>query len=76
MVVIQGGSYFSLHAHFMFGNFIYIFIKNYSDIKEIEIFENCYLYTAYADETTLFLIDENSIFYLSKNFKFFLIFKD
>ena len=29
----------------------------------------CYYYTAYADETTFFLNDENSIVYLSEKFK-------
>ena len=27
----------------------------------MEIFEHCYLYTAYAGDTTIFLKDENSI---------------
>ena len=29
----------------------------------------CYYYTVYADETTFFLNDENSIVYLSEKFK-------
>ena len=43
-------------------------IKNDPNIKEIEIFEYCYLYTAHADNTIFFLKDENSIVNLSENF--------
>ena len=41
--------------------FLFILIKNNPNIKGIEIFEYCYLYTAYADDTTFLLKDENSI---------------
>ena len=43
-------------------------IKNDPNIKEIEIFEYCYLYTAHADNTIFFLKYENSIVNLSENF--------
>ena len=45
---------------------LFILIKNDPNIKGIEIFEYCYLYTAYADDTTFSLKDENSIVHLSK----------
>ena len=48
---------------------LFILIKNDPNIKEIEIFEYCYLYTAYADDTTFFLKDENSIVRLSEKLK-------
>ena len=40
---------------------LFPFIKNHPEIKGIEIFEHCFLYTAYADDTTLFLKDAQSI---------------
>ena len=36
-------------------------IKKGSEIQEIEIFDHCYLYTAYVIDTTFFLKKENSI---------------
>ena len=50
---------------------LFILIKNDLNIKGIEIFQYCYLYTAYADDTTFFLKDENSIVHLSKKLKLF-----
>ena len=50
---------------------LFILIKNDPNIKEIEIFEYCYLYTAYADDTTFFLKDENSIVHTFKKLKLF-----
>ena len=38
-------------------------------VKGIEVFEQCYHYTAYADDTTFFL--NNCIVHLSKKFKLF-----
>ena len=40
-------------------------------IKEIEIFEDCYLYTAHAEGTAFFLKDENPIVHLSEKFQLF-----
>ena len=54
-----------------FFEILFILIKNDPNIKGIEIFEYCYLYTAYADDTTFFLKDENSIVHLSENLKLF-----
>ena len=64
------GPYLSLCVHFML-KILFILIKNDLNIKGIEIFEYCYLYTAYADDTTFFLKDENSIVHLSEKFKLF-----
>ena len=49
----------------------FILIKNDPNIKVIEIFEYCYLYTAYAVNTSFFLKDENSIVHISEKFKLF-----
>ena len=38
-------------------------------MKGLEILDYCYLYAAYTGDTTFFLKDENSIFYLSGKFK-------
>ena len=40
---------------------ILLFIKKHPEIKVIEIFEHCFLYTAYAHDTTFFLKDAESI---------------
>ena len=48
-----------------------ILIKNDPNIKGIEIFEYCSLYTADADDTVFFLKDENSIVHLSEKLKLF-----
>ena len=50
---------------------LFILIKNDPNIKGIEIFEHCYLYTAYAEDTTFFLKDENSIVHLFEKLKLF-----
>ena len=39
---------------------LFLFIKKHPEIKGIEIFEHCFLYTAYADDT-FFLKDAQSI---------------
>ena len=50
---------------------LFILIKNDPNIKGVEIFKYCYLYTAYADKTTFFLKDENSIVHHSEKLKLF-----
>ena len=39
----------------------FIFIKDNKNIKGINIFDNIFLYSAYADDTTFFLSDEDSV---------------
>ena len=41
--------------------FFFLFIKKHPEIKGIEIFEYCFLYTAHADDTTSFPKDAHSI---------------
>ena len=50
---------------------LFILIKNNEDIKGISIFDHCFLYTAYADDTTFFLKNTESISQLVKTFQFF-----
>ena len=50
---------------------LFTLIKNNTDIKGVKIFEYCYFYAAYADDSTFFLKDENFIVNLSKKFKLF-----
>ena len=64
------GPYLNPCVYFQFRN-LFILIQNDYTIKGIEIFEYCYLYTAYGDGTTCFLKDENSIVHLSEKFKLF-----
>ena len=39
----------------------FIFVKNKPKVKGLNIFKHEFLYTAYADDTTFFLKDRNSI---------------
>ena len=52
---------------------LFIFIKKHPEIKGIEIFEHCFLYTAYADDT-FFLKDAQSIQNLVEIFNTFSLF--
>ena len=47
---------------------LFLFIKKHPEIKGIEIIEQCFIYTAYADDTTFFLKDAQSIENLVKIF--------
>ena len=53
---------------------LFLFIKKHSGIKGIKIFEYDFLYTAYADDTTLFLKDAQSIENLVEIFNTFALF--
>ena len=46
-------------------------IKNKVDIKSIDLFDNIFLFTAYADESTFFLKDISSVKMLVETFKEF-----
>ena len=52
---------------------LFLFIKKHPEIKGIEIFEHCFLYTAYADDT-FFLKDAQSIQNLVEIFNTFSLF--
>ena len=53
---------------------LFLFTKKHPEIKGIEIFEHCFLYTAYADDTTFFLKDAQSIENLVEAFNTFSLF--
>ena len=53
---------------------LFLFIKKHPEIKGIEIFEHCFLYTPYADDTTFFLKDAQSIENLVEIFNTFSLF--
>ena len=44
------------------------------NINGLNIFENTFLYTAYADDTTFFLKEKNNVIELMKTFDIFLTF--
>ena len=46
----------------------FIFIKDNKNIKGINIFDNIFLYSAYADDTRFFLSDEDSVIEVMKGF--------
>ena len=56
--------------------FQFFFIKKHPEIKDAEIFEHCFLYTAYVDDTTFFLKDAQSFENLVEIFNTFLFFPD
>ena len=53
---------------------LFLFIKKHPEIKGIEIFEHCFLYSAYTDDTTFFLTDAQSIENLVEIFNTFFLF--
>ena len=53
---------------------LFLFIKKHTEIKEIEIREHCFLDTSYADDTTFFLKDAQSIENLVEIFNTFSLF--
>ena len=52
----------------------FLFIMQNENINGLNIFENTFLYTAYADDTTFFLKDEKAVIEFMKTFGIFLIF--
>ena len=53
---------------------LFLFIKKHPEIKSIEIFEHCFLYTAYANDTTFLLKDAQPIENLVEVFNTFSLF--
>ena len=52
----------------------FLFIMQNENINGLNIFENAFLYTAYADDTTFFLKEEKAVIEFMKTFDIFLIF--
>ena len=55
---------------------LFLFIKKHPEIKGIEIFEHCFLYTAYTDDRRFFLKTYNPLKTLLKYLTLFLFFPD
>ena len=49
----------------------FIFVKNNPKVKGLNMFKHEFLYTAYADDTTFFLKDRNSIIELMNELNIF-----
>ena len=49
----------------------FIFVKENENIQGLTIFNNHVLYTAYADDTTFFLSNENTVIQIFEHFSFF-----
>ena len=50
---------------------LFLLIKKNPQIKGLNIFDHCYLYSAYADDTTFFLKDVNSMKEMANSFHIF-----
>lgn len=50
---------------------LFLLIKNNPKIKGLTIVDHCYLYSAYADDTTFFLKDKDSIMHVDETFNIF-----
>ena len=50
---------------------VFLLIKEFPHIKGLNIFDHCYLCSAYADDTTYFLKDVNSIKEMINSFHIF-----
>ena len=53
---------------------VFVFVKEIENVQGLTIFNNQFLYTAYADDTTFFLSDENSVMEVIQIFEHFSIF--
>ena len=59
-----------------FKSIIFFLVRNNKDTKGLNIFDHFFLYTAYADYTTLFLEKKESIEEFAKTFTLFSSFLD
>ena len=55
---------------------LFALIKSQELIKGIEMFDHCFLFTVYADDSTFFLGDDDSVKNLIYIFRTFLLFSD
>ena len=58
---IRPGNPISAYLFILVLEIAFIFIKENNSIKGINIFDNIFLYSAYGDDTTFFLSDEDSV---------------
>ena len=61
----------SAHLFILCLEILFMLIKNNKSIKGIKMFENTFLYTTYADDSTFFLKDKNSIKELLNTINYF-----
>ena len=71
---VRQGDPVSTYLFILVLEILFLFIKKHPEIKGIEIFEHCFLYTAYADDTTFYLKDAQSIENLVEIFNTFSLF--
>ena len=65
------GNPVSAYLFILFLEILFMLIKQNKNIKVIKMFENTFLYTAYADDSTFFLKDKNSIKELLNTINYF-----
>ena len=65
------GSPISAYLFVLILEIAFLFIMQNENINGLNIFENTFLYTAYADDTTFFLKDEKSVIELMKTLDIF-----
>ena len=53
---------------------VFIFIKENENVQDLTISNNKFLYTVYADDTTFFLSNENSVTEVTQIYEHFLLF--
>ena len=61
----------SAHLFILVLEIFFIFVKNNPKVKGLNMFKHEFLYTAYADDTTFFLKDRNSIIELMNELNIF-----
>ena len=55
------GDPISAYSFILVLEIVFLYIKENKNIKEINIFDNVFLYSAYADDTTFFVSDEDFV---------------
>ena len=65
------GDLISLYLFILVLEIVFLFIMQNENINGLNIFETTFLYTAYGDDTTIFLKNEKSVIELIKTFNIF-----
>ena len=55
------GHHVSAYIFILVLEILFLFIRKHPEVKDIEIFEHCFVYTGYTDNNTFFLKDTQSI---------------
>ena len=64
----------SVYLFILTSEILFLLLEKHSKIKGMGIFGQCFFYTVYTDDTTVFLIDSNSISNLVEIFNTFFVF--